>query len=297
MTLLRLAFLLILALPAPGAWLQDLDKGRQTARAEKKDILLVFTALDFSGACVQFNQRVLSQEAFQQALVDRFVLVHLDVPVQQKVGMTSPLLGNRKIARQFGVQTFPAVFWLGSDGRAFASESGALPGGPDEVAGLVMKRWSAENKRREDLRLAYQKEGLERARAIIAVLKDAARGADPKNEERHLNELARLDPQDTLNFQRKRRAEIAFIDLEAALKDRFENGAHKEAVELVDQYLRDHEAPEPLLQKVLFRKMTSLHHLGENGLTSEVAKRVIALDANSPHGRFAAQILKRLENR
>lgn len=210
MSFLRVTLFFFLGLPLPGAWLSDLEKGRQLAGESEKDIFLVFTALKFSGACVQFEKKVLSQESFQEDLDDRFVLVHLDVPLQQVPGMDSPKAKNRTTTEQFGVESYPASYWLDSKGRAYAAEQGAMAGTAAEVAERVLRKQTGERNRREKVRLAYEKEGMARARALVAVLAEEVRGADPTRDADHLRELARLDPDDTLDFRQRHTAELAF---------------------------------------------------------------------------------------
>jgi len=288
-----LALILALVLPGHGAWLTDLGEAREQAAREEKGILLVFTALKISGACVQFEKRVLSQEQFQNALKDRAVLVHLDVPLQQTPGMKSPRDGHRLLAKEYGVEVYPSLFYLDARGRISARDDGVITGGPAEAARKVLGKFGRIRKRRAAFEQAYKKEGLERARALIEILKSRPRGASAEAEEEHLAELARLDPQDRLNFQRSRRAEIAFAKLEKRLTELFAGGGHGEAAGLVDDYLAKFEPADVLRQKVLFRKLAAFKHTGRMAEAKEVAAKVVALDPDSPHGRFAAQILKR----
>lgn len=294
-------FLLVLtllpAMPLSGAWVKDLNEARELAGQESKDLLLVFTALDISGACVQFDKRVMSADAFRKAVEDRFVLVHLDVPLESRPGVVSPNDDHRKVAKQFGVETFPSVFWLDSEGHRYASALGALTGTAEEVAAKVLAKQEAKTARQEELRKAYEMSGMDRARAIVAILRKEVRGADPARDAGHLAELARLDPDDTLGFQARRRAEIAFEDLEVSLEEAFLEGAHAEAIRLIDQFLADHRPPREMQQKLLFRKLAALEKTGPITEARKVAQQVIDLDPDSPHGRFARQILKKLEKR
>ena len=294
MIFLRVLFFVLPALPLSGAWLNDLGKARELATEEQKDIFLVFTSLKFSGACVQLEKRVLSRPSFQKALGEHFVLVHLDVPLQQTPGMVSPQAKNRTAAEQFGVESYPAFFWLDSQGRAYAGGAGTMAGTAAEVAERVLRKHREERKRRDTLRLCYQKEGMARARALVAILADEVRGADPVRDADHLEELARLDPDDTLGFRQKRQAELAFEELEGSLEKAFREGAHAEAVKQVQAYLKDHQPPSALMQKVLFRKLAALRHLGRREEARTTARRVVALDPESAHGRFASRILDEL---
>ena len=67
-------------------------------------------------------------------------------------------------------------------------------------------------------------------------------------------------------------------------------------VGLVDQYLARFRPERALLQKVLFRKLSALHHLGQFEQAKEVAEKVVALDPASAHGRFGQRMLEKLKN-
>lgn len=285
------------ALPLHGAWLKNLDAAKKQAKEEKKDIYLIFTSLKFSGACVQLEKRVLAQEEFQKAVAEKFVLVHLDVPLQQTPGMISPLAANRIVARQFGVEGYPTAFFLDSQGRSYATESGLLMGGPDEYAKRMFGKAAEQTDRAKALDQAYEKEGLDRAKAIIAILNKLPRGSSPELYADHMAELARLDPEDTLGFQKKRLAEQGFRDLDRALKEVFHKDSYEEVVKLVDSYVKEYQPKGELLQKALFPKLAALRHGKNFDAAIIAADEIIAVDANSSHGKLAAQMRKQLANR
>lgn len=296
-SLIRLVLIFLFALPLHGAWLKSLDDAKKQAKEEKKDIYLIFTSLKISGACVQLEKRVLSQESFQKAVGEKFVLVHLDVPLQQTPGMVSPLAANRIVARKFGVEGYPTAFYLDSQGRSYATESGLLMGGPDDYAKRLLGKAEEQTGRLKEFGEAYQKEGLDRAKAIIAILKKQPRGASSELNADHMAELARLDPEDSLGFQKKRQAEQGFRDLDRAVKEIFHKDSYEEVVKLVDSYVKEYQPKGELLQKALFPKLAALRHGKNFDAAIITADEIIAVDANSSHGKLAAQMRKQLANR
>lgn len=295
--MLRFALAFILALPLQGAWLTNLDEGKRKAAEEGKEIYLVFTSLEISGACVQLKKRILSQEEFQASVADRLILVHLDVPLESKPGMVSPLAANLFVAEKFGVEAYPTAFFLTSDGVTYARETGALTGGPLKYAARVLKKSSEQAGREAALKAAYQKEGLDRAKDLIAVIKNAPTAADPELYAKHMTELAKVDPDDTLGFQKQRQAELGFADLDRALEEVFHKDSYPEVVKLVDAYLAEFAPQGALKQKALFPKLAALNHGKQIPEAVAAAEEVIAVDANSSYGKLAAQILERLKSR
>lgn len=294
--MLRFIFLLLLAAPLQGAWLTDLTAAKDQAAKEGKGIYLVFTSLKFSGACVQLEKRVLSQESFQKAVEDRFVLVQLDVPLQQTPGMVSPLAANLVVAQKFGVQSYPTGFLLDEKGRSYASQSGALINDPEKYAAGLREIADAQKNRVAKLKSASEKEGLEKASAIIEVLREVPSTANPEIYQEYMEALAKADPDDSLGFQKKRLAEQGFHDLDRALREVFGKDSHDQVEKLVDDYVARFDPEGELLQKALFPKLAALNQSGEKERAMKAAEEVIAVDENSAHGKFAAQIFAKLKS-
>ena len=293
----RLALVLVLILPLQGAWLTDLKEAKKQAFEEKKDVYVVFLATEISGACVQFKKRVLSQDLFQEAILERFVPVLFDVPLKQTPGMVSPPAANRVVAEGFGVDRYPTAFFLNSKGVVYARETGAAINGPLKHAAKVIQRSNDQVARLKAIKEAYQKNGLERAKSLIALVKSTPLGADPSLNADHLEEMAKLDPDDSLGFRKNHLAEMGFANLNRSLKEVFHKDSYDEVVQLVDDYITKFEPEEALLQKALFPKLAALNHGKQKAQAIKAAEAVIAVDANSAHGKLASQILKRLKSK
>jgi hypothetical protein len=144
---------------------------------------------------------------------------------------------------------------------------------------------------------AYKQDGLERAKSLIALIKSTPRGADPSLSAEHLEELAKLDPDDSLGFRKDHLAETGFTDLDRAIKEVFHKDSYDQVIKLVDDYIIKFEPKGVLLQKALFPKLAALNHDKQTAQATEVAEAVIAIDATSAHGKLAAQILRRLKSK
>jgi len=290
-----LALIFAMVLPLSGAWLGDLEAGKKLAAGENKDVYLIFTALKVSGACMQLERRVLSQESFQSAVEEKFVLVHLDVPLEQTPGVVDPLTPNRLTANQYRIESYPTALYLNREGHSYLSETGALASGPEGYAAHLLEKAGEQVSRDQALEEAGQKEGLERAKAIVAVIESAPTSASPKLYEKQLKELSRLDPKDSLGFQGKYQAEAGFRELEVALREIFHKNSYEEVVKLVDRYVARHQPNGELLQKALFRKLAAQRHGKMTDEAIETAGEIIETEPESPHGRFASQILESLK--
>ena len=109
------------------SWLTDLDEGIKVAKAEKKAILVDFTGSDWCGWCIRLKKEVFDQKEFAVATKD-FVLVELDYP-QKKKQPAEEKAKNKALAEKFGIEGFPTILLLDSNGVPFA-QTGYEAGGP-----------------------------------------------------------------------------------------------------------------------------------------------------------------------
>ncbi|MGC6466966.1 MAG: thioredoxin family protein [Akkermansiaceae bacterium] len=283
------------ALPLAAEWLDDLKAGQEKAAKEKKHLFLVFTSVKSSGACQQLERKVLSRDSFQQTAAEKFVLVRLDVPPAKQPEGDGELKGNRFLARVWGVETYPTALYLDGKGRPYLTESGSLNHGAEDYAAHLVEQAGLQTSREEALERAYQEQGLERAKLIIDVIKSAPSSASPSLYGEQLKELAKLDPEDSLNFQKPYKLDLAFKELESALASTFHKDAYDEVVKLVDDFQEQHKPDGEIFQKAQFRKLAALRHGGKTEEAVRTAEGIIAAGPETSHGRLAAQILKSLK--
>jgi len=287
----------LLCTPLKASWEQDFEKAKIQAATEQKDLYLIFTSLQTSGACVQLNKRVLSQASFQNAVSDTFILVHLDLPAEAPEDEKDPFYQNAQIAQKFPLTEFPTAFYLDSQGRPYFQESGALMSEPEKFATRIIDQAKAYKMRQAAFKAAYQKEGLTCAQELIDLIKAAPEGSQRDLEKPHLAALARLDPDDTLGFQKNYHADRALEDLEISISLVFHKDSYAQVTKLVDTYIEEHSPQGQRLQKVLFRKLAALKNGNKTDEALLVAEQIIASDPNSSWGKFATSIQQQLKAR
>ena len=294
---LKTLFFLLFASPLVAAWTSDLEAAQKTAEKEKKALYLVFVSTDSSGACQQLDRRILSSEKFQSLAEEKFVLVKIDLPLKkrlQKENHQSML----DLAKRFGVgEVFPTSFYLDAKGRPFHQENGVLPGGPEEYAGHLLEILQKREQRDESLKAASKMSGLKKARALVDLLKPLPDEVVLNFYSEQMDELADLDPEDTLKFRKEKVIGKAYADFEDAVKKVFHKDSYDQVVALVDEFVETHAPEGDLKQKVLFRKLAALNHGGKLEPAIKAADEIISIDKESAHGRFAAQIKVKIQKR
>ena len=116
------------ALASEGAWITDLPKALEQAKADKKVVLLDFTGSDWCGWCKRLDKEVFSTTEFKQYATKNLVLVEVDFPNQKKL---SPELkkANDKLKNKYKVDGFPTLVALNGEGREIGRQEGYLEGG------------------------------------------------------------------------------------------------------------------------------------------------------------------------
>jgi len=123
------------AAPAPvvGAgdgWYADYDEALSHARETGKPMIVDFTGSDWCGWCIRLDEEVFSTDVFKAA-ADQYVLCALDFPngEEAKAAVPNPER-NEELSEEFGIQGFPTILVLTSEGELLA-RTGYQAGGPE----------------------------------------------------------------------------------------------------------------------------------------------------------------------
>jgi len=134
--LLSLAAVVFLSLSttfASAGWQTDFKAALAEAAKSDKMVLLDFTGSDWCGWCIKLDKETFSQPAFKEFAAKHLVTVELDFP-NNKPQSAEIKAQNEKLQAKFGVEGFPTLVLLNSEGKEVARNVGYLAGGP---AGLI----------------------------------------------------------------------------------------------------------------------------------------------------------------
>jgi protein disulfide-isomerase len=126
-TAVALGFGAILSAQAESPWLTDYKKAQEQAKSSNKLLLLEFTGSDWCPPCRMLQRDVLSTQEFQDYASKNFVLVELDFP-RAKVQAPEVAEQNQMLARRWGIQVFPSIIILDSQGKKIGELLGYDPG-------------------------------------------------------------------------------------------------------------------------------------------------------------------------
>ncbi|MFH5805788.1 thioredoxin family protein [Alienimonas sp. DA493] len=98
-------------------WTTDLAAARQTAAAEGKDVLMLFTGSDWCPPCMALEENVFSQ-APASRLTDDFVPVLFDFPMKKE---QAPEIAarNEQVQQEYGITGYPTVLLTSAGGTQY----------------------------------------------------------------------------------------------------------------------------------------------------------------------------------
>jgi thioredoxin-related protein len=128
----------------PQEWYSDLDEGLQTASAEDRPLLLVFSGSDWCAPCIRLKSEVLGSHEFMDYASKELVLVNIDFP-RKKKNMPPPEVAeaNAFVAEKYNPNgDFPKVLLFSPDG----SRTTAIDHSGNDPTGFVNR---IKSKRKE----------------------------------------------------------------------------------------------------------------------------------------------------
>ena len=112
--------------PAQSGWLVDYKKAQEQAKSDKKLLLLNFTGSDWCPGCIMLEREVFATEQFKDYASKNFILVEVDFP-RSRLQRPEVAEQNQTLAERFGIQVFPTVVILNSDGKKIGGLVGYDP--------------------------------------------------------------------------------------------------------------------------------------------------------------------------
>lgn len=116
-------------------WYTDISIASETAVAENKPMLILFTGSDWCSWCIRLQREVFSRESFTTWSKQNVILVEIDFP-KYKEQPDNIVQQNKLLQEQFGIQGYPTVWFVTVNKiddtivTTLLGQSGYIPGGP-----------------------------------------------------------------------------------------------------------------------------------------------------------------------
>jgi thioredoxin-related protein len=274
----------------------DFAAAQALAKKENKDLLLEFTGLDWCDGCKGLRARVFGYEEFQEWMVEEYVWVALDFPVNKSVLAMIPedlKKQNEALRERYPVRGYPTVYLCDSGGRPYARRAGFdAMGTPDEYL-LELGNLSKVKKTRD---AAFQKarglKGAERNAALAEALSVVPLNCLREFYPRHLATLEKELPEaevvkDFHAFMIKR-------DLLAELGKMQRQGAHDAIIARVSELVAPGTLQGEDLQEMLIFKARAEFAKDDREAAIQTVTEVTAINLRNIYGVQANQLSRKM---
>lgn len=139
-----------LSLMAADKKIISIEQAQENAKGTNRDILVDFGGSDWCGWCIKLDKEVFSTDTWKKEGNKKYVLVILDFP-RQKEQSKAQKEYNKNIQQTYGVNGFPTVFLLDSNGKPYA-RTGYQEGGPEKYLNHLNELAAQKNERDSELK-------------------------------------------------------------------------------------------------------------------------------------------------
>ncbi|NWK56132.1 thioredoxin family protein [Verrucomicrobiaceae bacterium N1E253] len=237
-------------------WVTDFEAAKKKAAEEKKDLLVDFTGSDWCGWCIKLNDEVFKHDAFKKGVAEKFVLVELDYPRDKSKLSEETQKQNAKLKETYTIKGYPTILLMDAKGRPYA-QTGYQAGGPEAYVTHLDELQAERVKRDENLAKAAKLEGVEKAKALVAVLKEL-----PEDHLSHYSELtgeiSKLDPEDQSGFVKAQQLKEAKQKLEASISEAMRGNKADTVPPMIDAFIAEHKLEGEEKQELEFTKLQIL---------------------------------------
>ena len=113
----------LFAQAVPAGWTTDYYAALKQAKAEKKNVLILFTGSDWCSWCKLLKKNTLDKSSFKRYAKENLVTVYFDFPYDRKISQRQMGI-QQSLAKTFGVEGFPTTVVVAPDGRKLLQFSG-----------------------------------------------------------------------------------------------------------------------------------------------------------------------------
>lgn len=273
---------------AAEGWLVSLEKAKEQAAKEGKDILMEFTGSDWCPPCIALNKNVLSTEEFQTEVPKQFVLLKLDSPRDKSQQSEEEQAQYRELSKKFNVTGVPTVLLADASGRPYAKKVGYGGTPAEEYIGELKQTAKTREQRDELLAKAEAASGVEKAKLLdeaLDVVGDLALVAYPDVA----NQIVELDAENQAGLKEKYEGKLRSQQIEEALtgiRREYATVGIEGTLARIDQLITELNPQGETLQQVLFLKAQLLYGTdkAKSKSTLEAAQKL------APESRIGRQI-------
>ena len=104
-------------------WPTDIAKAEKIAASTNRKLFILFTGSDWCPPCQALKRNVLDKSSFKSVASKEYVFVMADFPRRKKLSVAQQD-HNEKLAKKYGIRSYPTVILAKADGTKLSSMGG-----------------------------------------------------------------------------------------------------------------------------------------------------------------------------
>lgn len=273
-------------------WHDSYSAGAAAAQKNGKLLMVVFTGTDWIDICKIFNDEILSQPEFMGPASEKFELVKLEYPEDNRLPRESA--SEMALLRDaYRVKGFPTVVMTSAKGAPFAI-NGYVPMTPGEYADLTLSMETFYRERLAHLKRAEGLEGIEKAKALGLGIPELPGTLAARYYTEEIDALIEADPDDTLGLTKGYQKLLADVEYSSLMQILAKDVQWGKMVTLTDNYILEWKLEGPTKQKALLNKAgVQQKQANAQGMVKTLLQ-IVEIDPKSSYGEEAQALLDRL---
>ncbi|MGI9242621.1 MAG: hypothetical protein ACR2RV_17630 [Verrucomicrobiales bacterium] len=183
-----------------------------------------------------------------------------------------------------------------AEGRPYAEAGFPDEMTPESMGTVLESQMKIKVKRDGAFAKADKAEGLEKAKLLIAALDLVPPASVSSAYGSTIDQIAKLDPEDSTGFVQKARSEKALAQLEAGFGEMMGAEKFDDAIKLVDSFIEEQSPKGEAKQKAMLFKVFGLATKEEFKKAIAVTDEILAIDGSTETAGMAKQVKRQLEN-
>lgn len=275
--------------PVDARWL-PYDAALVKAKADQKDLLVLFTGPDWIPLCLMFDDKILNKASFLDPVTAHFVPARLEYP-RFRQQSDQEREANEILMRVYRVSGFPAIILTDEIGRPYAV-TGFQPMPPSAYAESLETLRQTRLARDKAFAEAATLTGLEKAQKLATGIPALPGNLGARFYRKEMEDVIALDSANTTGKVENFRALIADVDYATKMAELGEAQKWDEMIALTDTHIIRQKLTGSPLQNALMNKAGLYEKKGDKANERRTLVEIISAGADSPLGQKASAILK-----
>lgn len=275
---------------AIGIWHRDYASALAEARAENKDILIVFTGTDWIEICAKFYEEILSEPEFINAVSPEFALVKLEYPKDGNLPREEA--AQKALLREaYRVKGFPTVVLTDAEGRPYGL-NGFQPVSAKDYADQILEIERIRGEALADAAGAGEVAGSEKSARLRRAIPDLPGPMLARFYRKEMEALLEADPGDEQKVRRDFQLLLAEAEYSRAIQSLAAGSKWPEMIALTDEFISANQLEGEMRQAALINRASFERRAGMNEKSLATLRQAEEIDPESDAGREAAALLK-----